>query len=123
MLARARGCTRDLALICFLVRLCGLERLNLSHCEQLTDLCLEWINGSSISSLDMSGCKIQDRVSLGRLFCSRAPSWLRIANPARLQGLLMLKGVPLRRLALAGCRITDFGVEVIRAAAPAGPAV
>lgn len=52
-----------LALTCVLIRLCSLEQLNLSYCEQLTDLCLDWICGSSIRSLDISGCNIQDRVS------------------------------------------------------------
>lgn len=47
---------------CFFTRLGCLEHLNLSYCEHLSDLCLEWISSSSISSLDISGCHVQDRV-------------------------------------------------------------
>uniref|UniRef100_A0A8C3A6J0 F-box and leucine-rich repeat protein 13 n=1 Tax=Cyclopterus lumpus TaxID=8103 RepID=A0A8C3A6J0_CYCLU len=42
-------------------RLCKLYHLNLSYCERLTDMSLEWVSGSSICSLDISGCNIQDQ--------------------------------------------------------------
>lgn len=44
------------------IRLCKLNHLNLSYCERLTDMSLEWLSGSSICSLDVSGCNIQDQV-------------------------------------------------------------
>ncbi|XP_056907647.1 dynein regulatory complex subunit 6 isoform X1 [Takifugu flavidus] len=82
--------TTDRSVMRILQNLCNLEHLNLSYCEQLTDLCLEWFGGSSIRSLDISGCNIQDR------------------------GLALLEGVQLKKLALAGCvRITDAGIEVL----------
>lgn len=43
-------------------RLCKLHHLNLSYCVKLTNTSLEWLNGSSICSLDISGCNIQDKV-------------------------------------------------------------
>lgn len=46
------------------IRLCKLNHLNLSYCERLTDMSLEWLSGSSICSLDISGCNIQDKVLL-----------------------------------------------------------
>ncbi|KAK2842135.1 hypothetical protein Q5P01_012335 [Channa striata] len=69
-------------------RFCKLHHLNLSYCERLTDMSLEWLSGSSISSLDISGCNIQD------------------------QGLAAVKGINLRKLVLAECvNITDIGIE------------
>lgn len=44
------------------IRLCKLYHLNLSYCERLTDAALEWLSGSSVCSLDISGCDIQDQV-------------------------------------------------------------
>uniref|UniRef100_A0A8C3A611 F-box and leucine-rich repeat protein 13 n=1 Tax=Cyclopterus lumpus TaxID=8103 RepID=A0A8C3A611_CYCLU len=69
-------------------RLCKLYHLNLSYCERLTDMSLEWVSGSSICSLDISGCNIQD------------------------QGLASLQGIFLKKLVLAGCvSVTDVGME------------
>ncbi|XP_041650963.1 dynein regulatory complex subunit 6 [Cheilinus undulatus] len=69
-------------------RLFNLYHLNLSHCERLTDRSLELLSGSSISSLNVSGCNIQD------------------------QGLAALQYVCLKRLVLAECVcITDVGIE------------
>lgn len=41
---------------------CKLAYLNLSYCEKLTSACLEWMSGSSIRTLDLSGCNIGDEV-------------------------------------------------------------
>lgn len=60
-----------------LIRLCKLHHLNLSYCERLTDTSLEWLSGSSISSLDISGCNIQDQVSFECLFLQLHISWRR----------------------------------------------
>ncbi|KAM7003476.1 F-box and leucine-rich repeat protein 13 [Tautogolabrus adspersus] len=69
-------------------RLCKLYHLNLSHCEKLTDRSLEWLSGSSICSLDVTGCNIQD------------------------QGLAALQEIHLKKLDLAECVcITDIGIE------------
>ncbi|KAM4618283.1 F-box and leucine-rich repeat protein 13 [Polymixia lowei] len=69
-------------------RLSGLYHLNLSYCESLTDSGLECLSGSSISSLDISGCNIQD------------------------QGLGALEGTCLKKVVLAECvYITDTGLE------------
>ncbi|XP_070686646.1 F-box and leucine-rich repeat protein 13 [Pempheris klunzingeri] len=69
-------------------RLCKLYHLSLSYCERLTDMSLGWLSGSSISSLDISGCNIQD------------------------QGLAALEGIRLKKLVLAKCvYITDIGIE------------
>ncbi|XP_056138488.1 dynein regulatory complex subunit 6 [Lampris incognitus] len=69
-------------------RLTKLNHLDLSHCKSLTDSSLECLSGSSISSLDISGCNIQDK------------------------GLSALKGVCLKKLVLAECvYITDVGIE------------
>ncbi|CAJ1056933.1 dynein regulatory complex subunit 6 [Xyrichtys novacula] len=69
-------------------RIGKLYHLNLSYCERLTDRSLEWLGGSSICSLDVRGCNIQD------------------------QGLAALRGVRLKKLVLAECIcITDVGVE------------
>lgn len=43
---------------------CKLAYLNLSYCEKLTSACLEWMAGSSIRTLDLSGCNIGDEVQL-----------------------------------------------------------
>uniref|UniRef100_A0A667YNJ3 F-box/LRR-repeat protein 15-like leucin rich repeat domain-containing protein n=1 Tax=Myripristis murdjan TaxID=586833 RepID=A0A667YNJ3_9TELE len=53
---------RDISVMRIAQRLCKLRYLNLSYCEKLTDSALEWLSGSSISSLDVSGCNIQDQV-------------------------------------------------------------
>ncbi|XP_035497274.2 dynein regulatory complex subunit 6 isoform X2 [Scophthalmus maximus] len=69
-------------------RLCKLHHLNLSYCVKLTNTSLEWLNGSSICSLDISGCNIQDK------------------------GLDAVEGTHLRKLVLAECvHITDLGIE------------
>ncbi|XP_077452272.1 F-box and leucine-rich repeat protein 13 isoform X1 [Stigmatopora argus] len=65
-----------------------LSHLNLSHCEQLTDVALESLMGSSVTSLDISGCNIQD------------------------DGLACLEEVPLTSLIISKCvNITDIGIE------------
>ncbi|XP_077371795.1 F-box and leucine-rich repeat protein 13 [Festucalex cinctus] len=69
-------------------RFIKLSHLNLSYCEQLTDAALESLMGTSISSLDISGCNIQD------------------------DGLAALEEVPLKKLIIAECiNITDVGME------------
>ncbi|KAK5867568.1 hypothetical protein PBY51_012043 [Eleginops maclovinus] len=69
-------------------RLCKLYHLNLSYCESLTDMSLEWLSGSSVCSLDISGCNIQD------------------------QGLAALEGICLKKFIVAECvYITDIGME------------
>ncbi|KAM6925938.1 F-box and leucine-rich repeat protein 13 [Lycodopsis pacificus] len=69
-------------------RLCKLYHLDLSYCERLTDMSLGWVSGSSICSLDISGCKIQD------------------------QGLASLEGIRLKKLVLAECvSVTDVGMQ------------
>ncbi|XP_029908765.1 dynein regulatory complex subunit 6 isoform X2 [Myripristis murdjan] len=79
---------RDISVMRIAQRLCKLRYLNLSYCEKLTDSALEWLSGSSISSLDVSGCNIQD------------------------QGLSALEGIRLKKVVLAECVcITDSGIE------------
>nr|XP_057932096.1 F-box and leucine-rich repeat protein 13 isoform X1 [Doryrhamphus excisus] len=69
-------------------RFSKLCHLNLSYCEQLTDAALESLSCSYISSLDISGCNIQD------------------------EGLAALEEVPLKKLIIAECiNITDVGIE------------
>lgn len=51
------------------IRLHKLFHLNLSYCEKVTDMALEYLNGSSIQSLDLSGCNIRDQV-LNHVPCS-----------------------------------------------------
>uniref|UniRef100_UPI0037E7B67F F-box and leucine-rich repeat protein 13 n=1 Tax=Semicossyphus pulcher TaxID=241346 RepID=UPI0037E7B67F len=69
-------------------RLSKLHHLTLSYCERLTDRSLEGLSGSSICSLDVSGCSIQD------------------------QGLAALRGICLKKLVLAECVfVTDIGIE------------
>ncbi|XP_008299140.1 F-box/LRR-repeat protein 13 [Stegastes partitus] len=69
-------------------RFCKLYHLDLSYCERLTDLAVEWLSGSSVCSLDISGCSIQD------------------------QGLATLEGIHLKKLVLAECvYVTDIGIE------------
>ncbi|XP_071393804.1 F-box and leucine-rich repeat protein 13 [Centroberyx affinis] len=78
----------DISVMRIAQRLCKLHHLNLSYCERLTDTGLEWLSGSSISSLDISGCNIQD------------------------QGLAALEGIHLKKVVLAECvYITDIGLE------------
>ncbi|KAM4734836.1 F-box and leucine-rich repeat protein 13 isoform 4-T4 [Anableps anableps] len=70
-------------------RLHKLYHLNLSYCESLTDLAMEWLSGTSIRSLDISGCNIQD------------------------QGLAALQKTQLKKIVLAECvNITDIGLEM-----------
>ncbi|XP_015259673.1 PREDICTED: LOW QUALITY PROTEIN: F-box/LRR-repeat protein 13, partial [Cyprinodon variegatus] len=67
-----------------------LYHLNLSYCERLTDAAVKWLSGSSICSLDISGCNIQD------------------------QGLTGLQGTLLKKVVLAEClEITDIGIEAM----------
>ncbi|XP_044049322.1 dynein regulatory complex subunit 6 isoform X1 [Siniperca chuatsi] len=78
----------DVSVMRIAQRLCKLYHLNLSYCERLTDMSLEWLSGSSICSLDISGCNIQD------------------------QGLAALEGIHLKKLVLAECvYVTDVGIE------------
>ncbi|XP_042351851.1 dynein regulatory complex subunit 6 [Plectropomus leopardus] len=71
-------------------KLCKMYHLNLSYCERLTDTSLEWLSCSSICSLDISGCNIQD------------------------QGLAALEGIRLKQIFLAECvYITDIGIETL----------
>ncbi|KAK2917973.1 hypothetical protein Q8A73_004719 [Channa argus] len=78
----------DISVIRIAQRFCKLHHLDLSYCERLTDMSLEWLSGSSICSLDISGCNIQD------------------------QGLGAVEGLHLRKLVLADCvYITDIGIE------------
>ncbi|XP_029378283.1 dynein regulatory complex subunit 6 [Echeneis naucrates] len=80
----------DISVMRIAQRMCKMRRLNLSHCKRLTDMSLDWLSGSSISSLDISGCNIQD------------------------QGLAALEGIRLKKLILAECiNITDIGIEVL----------
>uniref|UniRef100_A0A665TK41 F-box and leucine-rich repeat protein 13 n=1 Tax=Echeneis naucrates TaxID=173247 RepID=A0A665TK41_ECHNA len=58
----------DISVMRIAQRMCKMRRLNLSHCKRLTDMSLDWLSGSSISSLDISGCNIQDQVLFGCLF-------------------------------------------------------
>ncbi|KAM3869969.1 F-box and leucine-rich repeat protein 13 [Diretmus argenteus] len=78
----------DISVMRIAQRLCKLNHLNLSYCESLTDSGLEWLSGSSISSLDISGCNIQD------------------------QGLGAVEGIHLKNVVLAECvYITDIGIK------------
>uniref|UniRef100_A0A3B4YMR7 F-box/LRR-repeat protein 15-like leucin rich repeat domain-containing protein n=1 Tax=Seriola lalandi dorsalis TaxID=1841481 RepID=A0A3B4YMR7_SERLL len=78
----------DISVMRIAQRLCKLRHLNLSYCKRLTDMSLEWLSGSSICSLDISGCNIQD------------------------QGLAAVEEIRLRKLILAECvYITDIGIE------------
>uniref|UniRef100_A0AAV2KV96 F-box/LRR-repeat protein 15-like leucin rich repeat domain-containing protein n=1 Tax=Knipowitschia caucasica TaxID=637954 RepID=A0AAV2KV96_KNICA len=70
------------------LRMSQLYHLNLSHCARLSDRALEALSDSSIRSLDISGCSIQD------------------------QGLAALERVHLRKIVLAECIcVTDVGIE------------
>lgn len=51
-----------------LIRLCNLYHLHPSYCERLTDMSLEWLSGSFVCSLDISGSNIQDQVLFECLF-------------------------------------------------------
>ncbi|XP_045892775.1 dynein regulatory complex subunit 6 isoform X3 [Micropterus dolomieu] len=78
----------DISIMRIAQRLCKLYHLNLSYCERLTDKSLDWLSGSSICSLDLSGCNIQD------------------------QGLAALQGNCLKKITLAECvYVTDIGIE------------
>ncbi|XP_023206538.1 F-box/LRR-repeat protein 13 isoform X1 [Xiphophorus maculatus] len=69
-------------------RLHKLFHLNLSYCEKVTDMALEYLNGSSIQSLDLSGCNIRD------------------------QGLDSLRKIKLKKIVIAKCIfVTDMGIE------------
>ncbi|TKS73314.1 F-box/LRR-repeat protein 13 F-box and leucine-rich repeat protein 13 [Collichthys lucidus] len=70
-------------------KLCKLYHLNLSYCERLTDMSLQWLSGSSVCSLDIGGCNIQD------------------------EGLAALERIGLKKLVLSECvYITDIGIEM-----------
>ncbi|XP_055078559.1 dynein regulatory complex subunit 6 [Periophthalmus magnuspinnatus] len=70
------------------LRLNRLYHLNLSYCGGLSDKSLEFLSDSSICSLDISGCSVQD------------------------QGLASLERVHLRKIVLAECIfVTDVGIE------------
>uniref|UniRef100_A0A3P9PQG1 F-box and leucine rich repeat protein 13 n=1 Tax=Poecilia reticulata TaxID=8081 RepID=A0A3P9PQG1_POERE len=70
-----------------------LFHLNLSYCEKVTDQALDYLNGSSIQSLDLTGCNIRDQV----------------LN----HGLDSLKKIQLKKIVVAKCIfITDMGIEV-----------
>ncbi|XP_073328848.1 F-box and leucine-rich repeat protein 13 isoform X2 [Pagrus major] len=78
----------DISVMSIAQRLCKLYHLDVSYCERLTDMSLEWLSGTSICSLDISGCNIQD------------------------QGLAALEGDHLKKLVLAECvGVTDIGIE------------
>ncbi|XP_028264563.1 dynein regulatory complex subunit 6 [Parambassis ranga] len=78
----------DISVMRIAQRLCTLYHLNLSHCKHLTDVAVGWLSGSSICSLDISGCNIHDK------------------------GLDALVGVNLKKLVLAECiYVTDIGIE------------
>ncbi|XP_054883364.1 dynein regulatory complex subunit 6 isoform X2 [Poeciliopsis prolifica] len=69
-------------------RLHKLFHLNLSYCERVTDQAVENLNGSSIQSLDLTGCNIRD------------------------QGLASLQKIRLKKIVIAKCIfITDQGIE------------
>lgn len=83
-------CSRinDLSVKRIALRLCKLYHLNLSYCGGLTNSVLEFLSGSSICSLDISGCNIQD------------------------EGLAALGRVHLKKIVLAECIfVTDIGIE------------
>ncbi|XP_053175910.1 dynein regulatory complex subunit 6 [Scomber japonicus] len=78
----------DISVMRITRRLCKLYHLNLSYCERLTNAALEWLSGSSVCSIDISGCNIQD------------------------QGLAALERVRWKKLVLAECvHVTDIGIE------------
>ncbi|KAK7896193.1 hypothetical protein WMY93_021518 [Mugilogobius chulae] len=84
------NCSRitDLAVRRIALRLTKLYHLNLSYCGGLSDKALEFLSDSSICSLDISGCSIQD------------------------EGLAALERVYLKKLVLAECIfVTDLGIE------------
>lgn len=56
---------------------CKLAYLNLSYCEKLTSACLEWMSGSSIRTLDLSGCNIGDEVQREGLVLDHIAVWRR----------------------------------------------
>ncbi|XP_014856716.1 PREDICTED: F-box/LRR-repeat protein 13-like isoform X1 [Poecilia mexicana] len=69
-------------------RLQKLFHLNLSYCEKVMDQALDYLNGSSIQSLDLTGCNIRD------------------------QGLGSLKKIQLKKIIVAKCVfVTDMGIE------------
>ncbi|XP_072291438.1 F-box and leucine-rich repeat protein 13 [Eucyclogobius newberryi] len=85
-------CSRvtDTAVQRIALRLSKLYHLNLSYCGGLSDKALEFLSDSSIRSLDISGCSVQD------------------------QGLAALARVRLRKIALAECIfVTDVGIETL----------
>ena len=49
--------------VCMCVLRCStLKHLSVRYCDNLTDAALEWLSSSSIISLDISGCNVQDQV-------------------------------------------------------------
>ncbi|XP_051807462.1 dynein regulatory complex subunit 6 isoform X1 [Acanthochromis polyacanthus] len=78
----------DTSVMSIAQRLCKLYHLDVSYCGRLTNSAVEWLSGSSIYSLDISGCNIQD------------------------QGMATLEGIRLKKLVLAECVcVTDAGIE------------
>uniref|UniRef100_A0A668S435 F-box/LRR-repeat protein 15-like leucin rich repeat domain-containing protein n=1 Tax=Oreochromis aureus TaxID=47969 RepID=A0A668S435_OREAU len=71
----------DISVMRIAQRLCKLHHLNLSYCERLTDSAVEWLGWTSLCSLDLSGCNIQDEVLLACLLLfSRIPENLNFRN-------------------------------------------
>ncbi|KAM4573861.1 F-box and leucine-rich repeat protein 13 [Odontesthes bonariensis] len=82
------SCITDISVMRIAERWCKLYHLNLSYCARLTDLAVKGLSGSSICSLDITGCHIQD------------------------QGLARLERIRLKKIVLAECiHITDIGIE------------
>ncbi|XP_030586948.1 LOW QUALITY PROTEIN: dynein regulatory complex subunit 6 [Archocentrus centrarchus] len=78
----------DISVMRIAQRLYKLFHLNLGYCVRLTDSAVEWLSGSCLCSLDLSGCNIQD------------------------QGLAALEGIPLKKLVIAQClAVTDIGIK------------
>ncbi|KAJ0029252.1 hypothetical protein NQD34_004249 [Periophthalmus magnuspinnatus] len=92
-----------------------LVHLNVSGCTQvrLSDKSLEFLSDSSICSLDISGCSVQDQVGartvkmkIYHVYCHQHSIW------CDLQGLASLERVHLRKIVLAECIfVTDVGIE------------
>ncbi|XP_062318798.1 F-box and leucine-rich repeat protein 13 [Osmerus eperlanus] len=84
-------CSRisDLSIMRVAQRCSQLRHLSVRYCENLTDAALEWLSNSSVISLDISGCNVQD------------------------QGLTLLGGnCGLKKLVASECVwITDISIE------------
>jgi len=105
------------------IRWCKLYHLNLSYCERLTDLAVKGLSGSSICSLDITGCHIRDQVLLARyLMSSHTPgsrkhffenNQIQSIMYLCFKGLAKLERIRLKKIVLAECiNITDIGIEV-----------